>query len=76
MPNLSREKVSHWNTLMGFPNQIIRSGYILDGDFNTTLSQKEKKWGILVHDSSREYMEDLMASLDLIDIKTTKGYFT
>jgi hypothetical protein len=61
---------------MGLLDRVKSSCYILAGDFNTILSQKEKKWGSLVCDPSKEHMEDLIASLDFIDIKPSKGCFT
>ena len=45
-------------------------------DFNTTLHQKEKRGGSMTRDPCRERMEDLMSSLDLIDIHPSKGSFT
>jgi hypothetical protein len=50
--------------------------YIIVGDFNTTLHQKEKKGGSIVHNPFRERMGDLISHLDLIDIQPSKGKFT
>jgi hypothetical protein len=45
-------------------------------DFNTTLSQKEKKEGSIVRDPFKERMEDFISLRDLVDIKPLKGKCT
>jgi hypothetical protein len=48
---------------------------IIVGDFNTTLHHWEKMGGSVVRDFSREYLEDLISSRDLFDVKPSKGVF-
>jgi len=45
-------------------------------DFNTTMHPREKRGGSIVRDSSREKLENLIYTLDLIDVHPSKGRFT
>jgi hypothetical protein len=49
---------------------------ILGGDLNVTMAQEEKRGGSIVRDPAREWVEDLVSTWDLIDIKPAKGLYT
>jgi hypothetical protein len=51
---------------------IFSNNLIIVGDFNTTIHHWEKRGGFSVH----EHIEDLIPSLDLYDVKPSKGLFT
>ena len=61
-----------WNNL----NQLLQKGYAnwcrIGGDFNTTLSTKEKWGGSKVRDWFQESMEDLINNLDLSNVNPQK----
>jgi hypothetical protein len=46
------------------------------GDLNLTLTVNEKKGGSIVRDQAREWVEDLMSTWELEDIKPVKGKYT
>jgi hypothetical protein len=49
---------------------------ILGGDLNVTLSTEEKRGGSIVRDPAREWVEDLISTWDLMDIKPSRGRYT
>eukprot|EP00253_Pinus_taeda_P008795 PITA_08795 len=49
---------------------------IIAGDLNVTLAAEEKKGGSPVRDPAREWVEDIMISWDLEDIKPSAGKYT
>jgi len=55
---------------MGLLDRVRSYYYIMAGNFNTILSQKEKKRVSLI---CEPHMEDLIASIHFIDIKPSKG---
>jgi hypothetical protein len=76
MPFINKDKTICWNSLLSLQGIMSFAPLIFVGDFNTTLHVFEKRGIFLVRDSSREYMEDLVASYDLMDIKPPHGRFT
>jgi hypothetical protein len=64
----SRSLINNFN--VGSPPLIFA------GKINTTLSQNERKGGSRVHDLGREFLEDMIAVHDLIDVKPNRGKFT
>jgi exonuclease III len=75
-PQLLGEKNHCWDSLQTYLQQNNLSNIILGGDFNVTLAQDEKRGGSIVRDPAREWVEDLAAAWDLLDIKPTKGRYT
>jgi exonuclease III len=63
-------------TLRDFLQQNELENIILGGDLNLTLAATEKKGGSIVRDPAREWVEDLMSSWELEDIKPAKGKYT
>jgi hypothetical protein len=59
-----------------YQNSIDPKELIIAGDFNTTLHHKEKKGGSIVRDPSREHLEDLISTYQLLDIKPSNGRYT
>jgi len=76
VPILYSEKKSCWDTLVNFLNMHNPRNIILAGDLNVTLATEEKKGGSLVRDQAREWVEDIILSWDLLDIKPLIGMFT
>jgi endonuclease/exonuclease/phosphatase family metal-dependent hydrolase len=76
MPNQIQEKMECWRSLLDLMEFENEDNFIIAGDFNTTLHHWEKRGGTIVSDSSREYLEDLISSLDLFDVNPSKGVFT
>jgi exonuclease III len=76
VPVLQEDKKSCWETLKDFLQQNDLENIILGGDLNLTLATTEKKGGTIVHDPAREWVEDLMSSWELEDIKPAKGKYT
>lgn len=70
------EKVDFWDSL----NQLLQKGHacqcIIGGDFNITLSTKEKRGGCNVWDPFHEHMEDTMTTYDLLDVHLVSDPFT
>jgi hypothetical protein len=66
--------------MLGFTVGIKDSGFhqncIIVGDFNTTMHVQEKRGGSIVRDPSREIMEDMVSSLDRLDVYPNKGKYT
>jgi ribonuclease HI/exonuclease III len=75
-PQLLGEKNHCWDSLQNYLQQNNLSNIILGGDLNVTLAQDEKRGGSIVRDPAREWVEDLAAAWDLLDIKPTKGRYT
>jgi hypothetical protein len=76
MCNNYHEKQECWNSLLEFQDSDFASNCIFVGDFNMTLQKNEKKGGSIFRDPCREWMEDLMQSLNLLDIHPSKGHYT
>jgi hypothetical protein len=76
MPNNSHEKLHCWNSLLGLQNLSTNTCLIIAGDSNITLHHKEKRAGNLVQYPSRYNLEDLISSLDLLDIKPKRNKYT
>jgi hypothetical protein len=76
MPSVNEEKVICWNYFLSLQGRVIFARLILVGDYNTTLHASENRGGTIVRDSTREYMEDLLAMYDLMDNKPIHGHFT
>jgi exonuclease III len=76
VPVLPEDKKSCWETLRDFLQQNVLDNIILGGDLNLTLSANEKKGGSIVRDQAREWVEDLMSTWELEDIKPVKGKYT
>jgi hypothetical protein len=49
-------------------NQTRPTSLIFVGDFNTTMHNFEKRGGSIVIETSKENMEDLLSTFDLMDI--------
>jgi ribonuclease HI/exonuclease III len=75
-PQILGEKIHCWDSLQTYLQQNKLSNIILGGDFNVTLAQDEKRGGSIVRDPAREWVEDIAAAWDLLDIKPTKGRYT
>lgn len=57
--------------------EITREGYvILAGEFNVTLTSREKRGESIIRDPFREACEDTINGGDLMDIPPKKGIFT
>jgi hypothetical protein len=76
MPNNYWEKLDCWNSLLNLATGDPLQKIIIAGDFNITRLLKEKRGGSIVHDQFRENMDDLIYSLDLIDVPPAKGIYT
>jgi hypothetical protein len=76
IPNNYWEKAEHWESLLKIGEVRFTHNCIITGDFNTNMHQREKIGGSIVRDSSKENMEDLLSSLDLIDVPPSEGKFT
>jgi exonuclease III len=76
MPSLYRDKVICWNSLMDLQRSLDSPPIIVVGDFNTTLHAFEKRGGSIVEMQTREHMEDLIQTWDLVDVKPQRGRFT
>lgn len=76
VPVLLEDKKSCWETLRDFLQQNVPDNIILGGDLNLTLSANEKKGGSIIRDQAREWVEDLMSTWELEDIKPVKGKYT
>jgi hypothetical protein len=70
------EKVGFWNSLQTFKEEYSLDNCIIGGDFNTTISNEEKKGGNIVRDPMGGKMIDLINDWDLIDIKSVNGKYT
>jgi ribonuclease HI/exonuclease III len=75
-PQILGEKIQCWDSLQTYLHQNNLPNIILGGDFNVTLAQDEKRGGSIVRDPAREWVEDIAAAWDLLDIKPTKGRYT
>ena len=75
VPNLFPEKCSYWDSLELFLSQHSPRNIIIAGDLNVTLSTEEKKWGSIVRDQAREWV-DIILHWDLMDVKPPSGKFT
>lgn len=73
---LSCEMEHCWNSLKGHKDISFRTNYIIVGDFNTMIHQNEKRGGSLVRDPHQEATEDLVNSLNWINIKPLKLKYT
>jgi len=51
---------------------MFSNNLIIAGDFNIAIHHWEKRGDLYVH----EHIEDLIPSLDLYDVKPSKGLFT
>jgi hypothetical protein len=76
MPSLSHDKIICWRSLLNLQESNTTTSLIFTREFNTTMHASDKWDGNIVRDSTREYMEDLMLGLDLLDIKHVSGCFT
>jgi hypothetical protein len=76
MPNNYWEKLECWDSVLGFMEYGFNHNCIIDGDFNTAMHLRKKRGGSIVKGPSRENMEDLISTLDLIDVPSNKGIFT
>eukprot|EP00253_Pinus_taeda_P034834 PITA_34834 len=70
------EKKICWDSLEYFLLMHIPKNIIIAGDLNVTLAADEKKGGSPVRDPAREWVEDIMISWDLEDIKPSAGKYT
>lgn len=70
------EKVGFWNSLQIITKDYSVENCIIGGDFNTTLTNEEKKGGNIVRDPMGEKMLYLITDWDLNDIKPIHGKFT
>eukprot|EP00253_Pinus_taeda_P001985 PITA_01985 len=70
------EKKFCWDTLQSFLLLHNPENIIIAGDLNVTLAAEEKKGGSPVRDPAREWVEDIMISWDLEDIKSSAGKYT
>jgi hypothetical protein len=75
MSHNPNEKLQCWNSLLALQDINTINFLIIIRDFNTTLHSKVKRGGNMVCDPSREYLEDLISSLDLSDIKPKKSRY-
>jgi hypothetical protein len=76
MPNNYWEKVDCWNSLLNLTSVDPLPNIIFVGDFNIIGHLKEKRVGSIVRYQFRKKMDDLISSLDLIDVPPSKGIFT
>jgi hypothetical protein len=76
MSSQSQDKSLCWRSLLNLQENQSNSSLIFTRDFNTTLNASEKHGGNIVRDSSREFMEELMQGLDVLDVKPVSGRYT
>jgi len=76
MPTHFQEKQVCWNSLVEL--KVIEFGYncIIGGDFNTIMGNHEKRVGSIIHDTQKEYMEELILALNLYDVKPKKFLYS
>ena len=75
-PIIQAQKETFWNSI---EDQMIgkkHSPCIIAGDFNVTISTKERREGSKIRDPFGERMEDLISLWGLSDIKPKNGNFT
>jgi ribonuclease HI/exonuclease III len=76
VPQHIDEKRNCWHSIQDYLSENELENIILGGDLNVTLSTEEKRGGSIVRDPAREWVEDLMSTWDLMDIKPSKGRYT
>jgi exonuclease III len=70
MPSINKDKEICWLSIFSLLNQTRPTSLIFVGDFNTTMHNFEKRGGSIVREASRESMEDLLSTFDLMDIRS------
>jgi exonuclease III len=65
IPNNYWEKIECWGSLLDLAKGNPLHNLIIVGDFNITISLKEKRGGSIVRDQFREKMDDLISNLDV-----------
>jgi exonuclease III len=76
VPQHIDEKRNCWQSIQDYLSENDLENIILGGDLNVTLSTEEKRGGSIVRDPAREWVEDLISTWDLMDIKPSKGRYT
>jgi ribonuclease HI/exonuclease III len=76
VPQHIDEKRLCWQSLQEFLSEKDLENIVIGGDLNVTLSAEEKRGGSIVRDPAREWVEDLISTWDLMDIKPTRGRYT
>jgi len=76
VPIILEDNKSCWETLRDFLQQNELENIILGGDLDLTLIANQKKGGSIVRDQAREWVEYLMSTWELEDIKPTKRKYT
>ena len=62
---------------LSFIKEIVEDKpWILGGDFNLIMNLEEKKGGIRNLNTASVHFNDLIDTLDLIDVRTSNGIFT
>jgi len=75
-PNHYREKEVCWNSLKDILSQVQNRSIIVGGDLNLVLNADEKFGGSFHVDPSRNSIENIMESYNLLDIPPNNGKYT
>ena len=68
-----KKNKKNWNYLGDLREKNLHARSIVEGYFNTTISQSKRRGGARVRDPFGEQLEELQSHSDLVDVKPRKG---